>query len=122
MAFTLTSPGITLTDPPLLPKIVNDPNSSKPVDQIADQQHLCTVKDRIVQISSCILIAFGTLFLLFNAGLLFSEILAGTATAALMQNFYPLSIFSLLGVISLLQGHNNNFRATTQLGPLSVTI
>ncbi len=83
-----------------------------------------TIKDRIIQVSSCALMLAGAIFLMASMGLFASSLLIGSASATMVgEAMYPLGILSLLAGINLFQdGKADSLKISSRLGPVSLSM
>lgn len=83
-----------------------------------------SVKEKIIQISACVLILTGALFILMSAGLFASSLMlgVGSASAVMGEMMYPLGILSLMAGINLFQDKKDAFKISSRLGPVSVSL
>lgn len=117
---------IDVNNAPLVPEVElhNVPFEKSDFNENASSLVKDSVKDRIAQISSYVLIVAGVLFLLVSLGLFASSLFAvSAAPATLAGELYPIGVFSLLGGVNFLQdGKANPLRISTRLGPVSLSI
>lgn len=83
-----------------------------------------SIKDRIIQISSCALMLAGALFLMASTGLFASSLFVASASLTMLaEAMYPLGVLSLLAGINLFQdGKADSLRITSRLGPVSLSM
>ncbi len=101
--------------------ISSDSESTK--DESASRE--LGIKEKITQISACVLMLTGALFILVSAGLFASSLLPGVGPASAMigEVMYPLGVLSLMAGLNLFQDDKKaGFKISSRLGPVSISL